>query len=753
MFQKPFKRFIGKSKNEQTPLDETQAELLTLIDNCKTKIQNFNEALITKAFIFSINAHRNIFRKSGEPYYKHPLEVAKILINEVTLDNESVAGALLHDVIDYGENCSIKDIRNVFGSKIANIVEGLSKIQHVESQSSDDMIEIESYNRLLISMLKDFRIILIKLADRLHNMRTLEYLSKEKQLYLARETLHIYCPIAHRLGLGNFKWELEDLSFKFLNPDEYNRISDKIQSTRKEREDYIRKFITPLKKLLDDDEFLKKLNLKVEITGRAKHIYSIYQKMISRGLTIDKLNDLFAVRVILDTEDHNLCFYVYGKITDKHNPIPGTFKDYIHTPKKNDYRSIHTVVIDENGKYIEVQIRTKKMHEFSEKGFAAHFLYKGGSSKVENILHEANIKEWIDSLRLFNEISEEESHQELLENVKRSLFFEEIFVFTPSKELKKLPKDSSPLDFAYSIHSDIGNHCIGAKVNGRILPFDYRLKNGDTVEILTSKNQQPDKEWLKFVVTSKAKSEIIKYFRNIKKELENKGRTICFEKVKKENVDLTEKEFEELLLTMRFNSITDFYEEIAKGNINIDRVWEFISYKLNEYINLNNKNNIHYTNDSNNQAKDLEKIAVDIANCCYPLPGDKIIGLITDVNEIIIHHKNCTVLQSLQKSKSYNLIEIDWSSINPNELIACLMIITKEQKDIINNITNYIIKFEDTLIKGIRVENTEDEVQIELLVSIQNIEQFHQIRSEIIAIKGVKSINRKVLPELQNIHP
>ncbi len=744
MFPIQIRRLISKSKNEICPVDEYQADLIDFLENCRNKIPKLNEELITKAYLFSVNAHNNVFRKSGEPYYKHSLEVAKILLNEVTLDEESIAAALLHDVIDYGVNCSIKDIQNEFGSKIANIVDSLSKIQRVEAQSSDTMIEIESYNRLLLTMLKDIRIILIKLADRLHNMRTLEYLSKEKQMYLARETLDIFCPIAHRLGLGNFKWELEDLSFKFLNPIEYERISKKIQTTRKEREEYIKKFVKPLKNMLESDELLKKNDVKFEITGRAKHIYSIYQKMIARGLTIDKLNDLFAVRIILDTDDHNLCFYVYGRITDIHKPVPGTFKDYIHTPKKNGYRSIHTVVIDQQGRNVEVQIRTRKMHEFAEKGLAAHFLYKGGKSKLENILQEANIKEWLDSLRLFSEISREEAQQDLLENVKRNLFFDEIYVFTPTKELKKLPKDSSPLDFAYLIHSDLGNHCIGAKVNGRIVPLDYRLKNGDTVEILTSYNQEPDKEWLKSVITSKAKTEIIKYFKNKEKEYENKGRQIWYEKIKKEDLEISDDELAEIVKGIKLMNLSNFFVELGKGDINIDRVWDFIVFKFSE----NHKNKIQNANYNDNHIKkveDFEKIDVELANCCYPIPGDKIIGLITDINEIIIHQKNCKNLQNLLKMKEANIIEVDWQSINPKELVLDLIVITDDKKEIANDITNFVIAMEEALIKGIKISHDENEQIIELLVSIEHIEQLQQLKEGIANIKGVKYVSRKEL--------
>lgn len=742
MFPIQIKRLIGKSKNENCPVDEYQSDLLNFLDNCKSKIPKLNEELITKAYLFAVNAHKNVFRKSGEPYYKHSLEVAKILINEVTLDEESIAAALLHDVIDYGENCSIKDIRNEFGSRIADIVDSLTKIQRVESQSSDTLIEIESYNRLLLTMLKDIRIILIKLADRLHNMRTLEYVSKEKQMYLARETLDIYCPIAHRLGLGNFKWELEDLSFKFLNPSEYERISEKIKATRKEREEYIKKFVTPLKNMLESDELLKKNNVKVEITGRAKHIYSIYQKMIVRGVTIDKLNDLFAVRIILDTDDHNLCFYVYGRITDIHKPVPGTFKDYIHTPKKNGYRSIHTVVIDQEGRNVEVQIRTRKMHEFAEKGLAAHFLYKGGKSKLENILQEANIKEWLDSLRLFNEISSEESQQELLENVKRNLFFDEIYVFTPAKELKKLPKDSTPLDFAYLIHSDLGNHCIGAKVNGRIVPLDYRLKNGDIVEILTSEKQEPDREWLKSVITSKAKTEIIKYFKNKEREYENIGKKIWYEKIEKEGISISDNELNEIVKSIKFNNLGNFFIELGKGVLNIDRVWDFISFKFNEY----QKAKIEYINQNSNNSprkSASETIDVELANCCYPLPGDKIIGLINDINEIIIHQKSCKNLQNILKTKDANIIEVDWHSINPKELIVDLVVTTEDKKEIANDVTNFVIAMEDALIKGIKMSHNENEQILELLVSINNIAQFQQLKEGIANIKGVKYIFRK----------
>ena len=408
-----------------------------------------------------------------------------IVAKELPLDDISVASALLHDIVE-DTSFTIEDIQAEFGDKIARIVDGLTKITGIFESDNRNVVEAENYRKLLIALSTDVRVILVKFADRLHNMRTLEYLPEHKRKRIAKETLEIYAPLAHRFGLGQIKWELEDLAFKYLNPEAYEDIARRVAQTRKQREEYIKEFAKPIEKALAERGF------KFEINGRPKHLYSIYNKMIKRGKTFEEIYDLFAVRIILDTDDKNLCWTVYGIVTDIYRPVPERFKDYITNPKLNGYRSIHTTVIGPGGRMVEVQIRTRAMHEIAEKGLAAHWKYK------ENITEtDKQFEQWVKWVR--DILENQTDMSEFVEDLKLNLYQDEIYVFTPKGDLKVLPRGATPVDFAFEIHTEIGLRCIGAKVNGRIVPLDYKLKTGDQVEIITGKHRQPSRDWLNFV--------------------------------------------------------------------------------------------------------------------------------------------------------------------------------------------------------------------------------------------------------------
>ncbi|MEE9226048.1 MAG: RelA/SpoT family protein, partial [Bacteroidota bacterium] len=425
-----------------------QKKLDELLVACRKNLKSVDEDLIRKAFEFSLNAHKYDMRASGEPYFHHPYEVAQIVANEVPLDDISVASALLHDVAEDTEY-EVKDVREEFGDTIGAIVDGVTKITDIFR--SHEVTQAENYRKLLLSMVNDIRVMLVKFADRLHNMRTLEYLSADKQQRLAKETLEIYAPFAHRFGLAKIKWELEDLAFKHLQPKEYEHLSRSIRAKRREREHFIKKFVAPIEKRLKEQGFT------FEISGRPKHLFSVYNKMINRDKPLEEIYDLFAVRIILDTENNNDCFGAYGIITEIYLPIPERFKNYISVPKKNGYRSIHTTVVGPEGKKIEVQIRTRAMHEVAEKGVAAHWKYKENTEALEE-----ELESWVNWVReLFDRPDEEAPAQQLMESFKLNLYQDEIYVFTPKGDLKILPKGATPLDFAFEIHTKVGSHCIG----------------------------------------------------------------------------------------------------------------------------------------------------------------------------------------------------------------------------------------------------------------------------------------------------
>ncbi|MFA7626881.1 MAG: RelA/SpoT family protein [Candidatus Kapaibacterium sp.] len=585
MFNFQLNNLIRKNeKKESVQGLKSETDLELLLYECNKYLKVFNEQKIKRAFMLCIDAHANKLRKSGLPYYTHPVEVARIVMSEIPLDDMSVISALLHDVLDEGENYSIKDIRSEFGNDIADIVEGVHKIEHIENTNVSISEQAENYRKLLLSLFKDIRIILIKLADRLHNMRTLEYVSEKSRIKLARETLDIYAPFANRFGLRNIKWELEDLSFKYLNKQAYDDIKSALKSTREEREEYIENLIAPISEKLNQDEILKKIKNKFEISGRPKHIYSIYNKMLVRNKPLDELYDLFAIRIILDTDEPNVCFYVYGVVAGIYQPVPETFKDYINSPKKNGYQSIHSAIVGPDSKIVELQIRTRRMHDLAEQGFAAHFRYKGGRIDQTSILEKKQITDWIQEVREIFENAKSGSNEELIENFRQNLFFDEIYVYTPKNEFRTLPKDSTPLDFAFDIHSELGNHFISAKVNGRLVSIDYKLQSGDQVEIITSPKQTPAKEWLKYVITPRAKQHISKFLKDKEKMIEEEGRKIWAEKSRENYIRLDEAEFEQLIKSLRFNTQEEFFYALAKQELSLEKAFDFIKLKIKSGI-------------------------------------------------------------------------------------------------------------------------------------------------------------------------
>ena len=726
-----------------------------LLATCRKNLGEFNEKLITDAFKFSLNAHKLDKRASGEPFIIHPYEVASIVAKEIPLDDITVAAALLHDVVE-DTKFTYEDVKAEFGETIADIVDGATKIEGMFENY--EAKQVENYRKMLLSMSNDIRVILVKFADRLHNMKTLEYLNPERQVRMARETMEIYAPLAHRLGLSRVKTEFEDMAFKYLDRQSYKEISKKVIAKKRERENYVSKFIQPIKAELDREGF------KYEISGRAKHLYSIAKKMISRTKTFEEIYDLFAVRIILDTDDRNDCFTVYGIASEIYIPVPERFKDYISLPKQNGYQSIHTTLIGPEGKMVEVQIRTRDMHEVAEKGVAAHWKYK------ENIsTNDRQMEDWITWIReLFDSSSKESTPKQIMEGLKLNLYQDEIYVFTPKGDLKILPVNSTPVDFAFEIHSEVGYKCIGAKVNGRIVPLDSKLKSGDQVEVITSKSKKPHQDWEKFVVTHKAKSEIHKYFNNERRLKIDEGKEMWFKKLKKMKLALSEDEMIKLLARLKFESIQHMYLSLAEERLSAEDLYELVKDK-NKLISGDIASPWVKAMDKPQAAKvkenelslfetyiktarstknkiiaggDVKDMLFSYANCCNPIPGEDIIGYISKTEGIKIHKKSCKNLSNLFLSDPQRSIDVQWPEQVEDEFFVGIRISGEDRPGMLNSITNVISGYSNTNIKSVSIASKGSLFDGTVILMVHNINHLNELIGKIKNIEGVFEVKR-----------
>ncbi|BDQ01696.1 bifunctional (p)ppGpp synthetase/guanosine-3',5'-bis(diphosphate) 3'-pyrophosphohydrolase [Ignavibacterium sp.] len=711
-----------------------QKMLDALLNNCRKNLPKVDEALITKAFEYSLEAHKNDLRASGEPYFTHPYEVANIVVEEFPLDDITVVSALLHDVVEDTE-FTLEILSKEFGKEVAEIVDGVTKISGIFR--GHEITKAENYRKLLLSMVKDVRVILVKFADRLHNMRTLEFVNPDKQRRIAQETLEIYAPFAHRFGLAKVKWELEDLSFKFLNREAYEELARKLKAKRKDREAYIKKFSEPI---------IKKLNeykLKYELSGRPKHLYSIYRKMVRRNKPFEEIYDLFAVRIILDTDDANACYTVLGIVNQIYLPVPDRFKDYISIPKTNNYQSIHTTVVGPEGRLVEVQIRTRQMHEVAEKGVAAHWRYK--ESKTAS---DKELENWVNWIRdIFENASKDEQKKELMESFKLNLYQDEIYVFTPKGDLRRLPVGSTPVDFAFEIHSKVGHHCIGAKVDGKIVPLDTELHSGDQVEIITSKNQHPNKNWLKFVKTHKARNEIRKWLNKEEQEIIDKGKEIWEKKIKKFKLSFNADELLRLAHLNKYDNLRQFFKAIAQGLINVDDV--ITANKEREE--KEKQKELQFEKFANGARSDIGGILVDgkksgilytYAKCCNPIPGDPVIGYITVGEGIKIHRKNCVNLLNLSVADSSKLVNVQWPETEDNLFVAGLTIRGEDRPGILNDISHTIVTYRNTNIKSININTTDSTFEGSVTLYVQNLEHLNRIIERLKKVQGIFSVER-----------
>lgn len=717
----------------------TAARMLDeLIKNCQKNLPAVNVELIKKAFDFAAVAHENDTRASNEPYFTHPYAVANILATEIPFDDISVSCALLHDIVEDNMEYTIDTIKKNFGDDIALIVDGLTKIQQLFQGA--DINQAENYRKLLMSVSKDIRVIVVKFADRLHNMRTIDFLNPEKRKRIAKETLEIYAPLAHRFGLGKLKWELEDLAFKELNRQAYEDIKKKISAKRPEREKYIDKFSEPIVQKINE------YGIKFEISGRPKHLYSIYRKMIKRNKPFEEIYDLFAVRIILEADDINQCYTAFGIINQIFIPVPDRFKDYIAIPKTNNYQSIHTTVVGPEGELVEVQIRTRKMHDIAEKGVAAHWRYKEGNPAIDKTM--SSYVSWI--REMIESSGTEDVRKNILENFKLNLYSDEIYVFTPNGDLRRLPLKSTPVDFAFDIHTKIGFHCIGAKVNKKIIPLDTQLHSGDQVEIIISKNQHPNRNWLKFVVTHKAKAEVRKWLNKEDDELAKTGKELWEKKIKKLKLSFTPQDVSKLYLNLKFDNAKQLFKSIAQGNINLDEILSTPQPNKEEekklpQANAEFENFTQYARSSGGTLVvdgESSNMLFSYSKCCNPIPGDQVVGFITKGEGIKIHRKNCKSMLQLSEKESEKIISVEWPALENSNFIVGLSLRGEDSPGLLSEVAHQIVTFQNTNIKSINIDTKNSKFEGTVTLFVQNLEHLSRVIDRLKKIKGVYTVTR-----------
>ena len=674
-----------------------------LLRQSRSVISKDDSKIIKKAFRISLEAHKDMRRKSGEPYILHPISVAQICVNEIGLGTTAIIAALLHDVVE-DTDITLKFIEKEFGERVAKICDGLTKISGVLSPGSS--IQSENFRKMLLTLVDDVRVILIKLADRLHNMRTLDSMSRSAQLKNSSETIFIYSPLAHRLGLYTIKSELDDLYLKYTDNKSYRLVSNKLRETKDVRDKFIRSFIRPIKKKL------KEFDLSYKIIGRPKSIFSINNKMKKQNKAFEEIYDLFAIRIILnsDIEDEKThCWQAYSSVTDCYQPNPDRLKDWVSTPKTNGYESLHTTVMSNTGKWVEVQIRSKRMDEIAEKGFAAHWKYK------EKLKGGTQFDDWISSIR--DLISQKNySPQEFLDDFKGNLYNEEIFVFTPNGDLKTLPLNSTVLDFAFSIHSELGSKCTGAKIDDKLVPINYKLKSGDQVNVITSSNQKPTEDWLKKVETSKAKLAIKNNINRQRKNLSSQGKDLLKRKLKQLKLEFDEN-ISKISSYFQYKSIIEFYFDIAKGTFNLKRIKEYLDHLKNVKnksqnkiieIEIDRSKSVKNKDNFNDRIVEFEgkkdNIDYSLSKCCKPIPGDDIFGFITVNEGIKVHRTNCKNSPELLSKYAYRILKASWYHESNDNFISTLSIEGTDRVGVIDDITKIISSQLKVNMKSINVD-------------------------------------------------
>ncbi len=737
----------NKEMTDEEMIEQSFQELLN--DYLTTKHRKRID-IITKAFNFANQAHKGVKRQSGEPYIMHPLSVAKIVCNEIGLGSTSICSALLHDVVE-DTDYTVEDIENIFGAKIAHIVDGLTKISG-GIFGDKASAQAENFKKLLLTMSDDIRVILIKIADRLHNMRTLGSLLPNKQFKIAGETLYIYAPLANRLGLNKIKTELENLSFRYEHPEEFQEIADKLEATATEREEVFKKFTAPIRVQLD------KMGMHYRIVARIKSIYSIWNKMQTKHLPFEEVYDLLAVRIIFapkdEEEELNDCFDIYVSISKIYKPHPDRLRDWVSHPKANGYQALHVTLMGNNGQWIEVQIRSERMNDVAEQGFAAHWKYKEGGGSED----EGELEKW---LRTIKEILDDPQPDaiDFLDTIKLNLFASEIFVFTPKGEIKTMPQNSTALDFAFSLHSDLGSHCIGAKVNHKLVPLSHKLESGDQVEILTSKSQRVHPSWEVFATTAKARAKIASILKKEHKSAQKEGERMLKEFLQKEELPTEEsinklcklhnfKTKEELMAAIGSKSIIlkdadkNELKEKPSGNWRKYLMFsfgagnkEFKEKEEESQEKINPKKVLKLTEES------IEKNYV-MASCCHPIPGDDVLGYIDENENVIIHKRQCPIAVKLKSSYGNRIIATSWDTHKVLSFLVYIYVKGIDSVGLLNEITQIISRQLNVNIRKLNIETNDGIFEGKIQLYVHDVDDVKQICNNLLKVKNVKSVTR-----------
>jgi len=717
-------------------------ELLTV---CRASLPSVDEDMIRRAFRLGYWAHRNDRRASGELYFSHPLEVAMIVAQDIGFDDISVGAALLHDVVEDTE-CSLDLIREEFDETMGVLIDGLTKISGVFS--SRELGQAENVRKLMLSMAQDIRVILVKFADRLHNMRTLSSLPRQKQLKIASETRDLFAPLAHRFGLHAIKSELEDLSLKALEPEAYAHILNGLQASRQEREIYIRQFVKPLKQRLEESGF------QFDIYGRSKNIQSIFRKMKVQGKPLEEIYDVFAIRVVLRTEGRRGkedCWRVYSIITDLYKPLPERFRDFISVPKSNGYQSLHTTVLGPDGRRIEVQIRTHEMHDIAERGVAAHWKYKEGVDQ-----QDLKMDQFLAWVRDLIENPKPEQATEFVKDFRLNLYDEEIYVFTPKGELKTLPSGASPVDFAFQVHTEVGYQCIGAKINGRMVPLSYKLKSGDQVEIITSKKQTPSPDWMKFVVTAKARSRIRHWLNEKRRNAIKLGRDLWEKKAKRAHLDVDEQDLARYASKLKFPNPQQMFYEIGTGLFEADELVQLIKHgttgraddeQNQETLQLQYENFLERAQSNGQPALLIDgelhtDIATVYAPCCNPIPGDEVFGYVSKTGAIKIHRVNCRNAPHLLIDHPDRTVSVEWSRQKDVQFIVGLRVIGEDRVGIVSDITTVISRNLKTNIRSITVDSVDGIFEGTIVLYVSDLAHLRRLIERIKRIDNIHGVYR-----------
>ena len=726
-------------------LEQERKEILNAFKGLLRALKNRTRedtTLIRKAFDMALEAHKDMRRKSGEPYIYHPIAVARICAEEMDLGATAVVCALLHDTVE-DTHITLEDVEDLFGPRVRLIIDGLTKIPEVFDENAS--IQAENFRKMILTISDDLRVVLIKLADRLHNMRTLGSMRADKQLKIASETKFLYAPLAHRLGLYSIKTELEDLSMMYCEPDIYSEIETKLKSTADVRNRFIRRFMAPIRETLLHEGYI------FDIKARTKSISSIWRKMQTKDIPFEEVFDVFAIRIIVETPvelEKPDCWRIYSIVTDFYQPSPERLRDWVSTPRANGYESLHTTVMSPQGRWVEVQIRSKRMDEIAEKGLAAHYKYK--ESKGE----DSKLDRWIAEIRDLLD-NPEASALDFVNDFKLNLFNDEIYVFTPKGELRVLPIGSTILDFAYDIHSDIGSKCIGAKVNNRLMPLSYQLKNGDQLEIITSSKQKPNEEWLKFVVSARAKQRIKSSLNDERKVIAMDGKEILERKFKQFNVRMNSENISFLEKYFNVPSATELYFRIAKGKVDLAKLRELeviggmIQLIKKEVVKkkINPENEDKFVGiDTNSDTiligDDFKGFDYQMAKCCNPIPGDKIFGFITISEGIKIHRNNCPNAVHLMSKFAYRCLKARWKSEKLVERVAAIKIVGIDQLGLVNKLTEIISNQNNVNMKSISFETEDGVFEGRIKVMVYDTEHLEQLTGKFEEVEGVQRVTR-----------